>query len=237
MEQDEEGWVHREENSTTLVQNLLCSLAALSFLGSYWPLAMLASSGSSFFVALRCHHNLFSSSPSFAPSMPFSSAGSLQGHGSSKVAFPLIALQWLIYSYCFSHYLHDSQVYILGPHLWVSGSRPHLSVVLLHLEVSKTPLDQIPFIFFTLVNETIILTIVQRRRGGKPGFQPDLSLLQLIRILFIFILSTVQFHYIHPHCPYSSLHALCVLCRVRLFVTPRTIARQTPLSMGFLRQE
>ena len=90
---------------------------------------------------------------------------------------------------------------------------------------------------FTLVNETIILTIVQRRRGGKPGFQPDLSLLQLIRILFIFILSTVQFHYIHPHCPYSSLHALCVLCRVRLFVTPRTIARQTPLSMGFLRQE
>ena len=82
----------------------------------------------------------------------------------------------------------------------------------------------------------------QLSKGGKkkkknPGFQPDLSLLQLIRIPFIFILSTVPLHHIHPHCHYSSLHAMCVLCRVRLFVTPRTVARQAPLRMGFPRQE
>ena len=31
--------------------------------------------------------------------------------------------------------------------------------------------------------------------------------------------------------------ATCVLSRVRLFVTPRTVARQAPLSMRFPRQE
>ena len=30
---------------------------------------------------------------------------------------------------------------------------------------------------------------------------------------------------------------MCVLCRVRLFATPRTTAWQAPLSMGFSRQE
>ena len=29
----------------------------------------------------------------------------------------------------------------------------------------------------------------------------------------------------------------CTLSRVQVFVTPRTVARQTPLSMGFPRQE
>ena len=30
---------------------------------------------------------------------------------------------------------------------------------------------------------------------------------------------------------------VCLLSRVRLFATPRTVARQAPLSMGFLRRE
>ena len=30
---------------------------------------------------------------------------------------------------------------------------------------------------------------------------------------------------------------VCVLCHVRLFVTPRTVAHQPPLSLGFSRQE
>ena len=34
----------------------------------------------------------------------------------------------------------------------------------------------------------------------------------------------------------SSL-CMCVLSRVRLFATPRTLAHQAPLSMGFFRQE
>ena len=159
---------------------------------------MLASSGSSFSVALRCHHNLFSSSPSFAPSMPFSNAGSLQGHGSSKVAFPLIALQWLHLFLL----LQSLSLWFSGLHFgstslsWVSGSLPHLSIVLLHLEVSKTPLDQIPFIFLTLVNKQSFL---QLSKGGKKKAWFSTWLIN-------FTANKNPFHFYLKHCP-ISLHS------------------------------
>ena len=34
-----------------------------------------------------------------------------------------------------------------------------------------------------------------------------------------------------------NIFYVCVLSRVRLFTTPRTVARQSPPSMGFFRQE
>jgi len=37
--------------------------------------------------------------------------------------------------------------------------------------------------------------------------------------------------------PYKLLCCLCVISCVPLFATPRTVARQAPLSMGFSRQE
>ena len=37
--------------------------------------------------------------------------------------------------------------------------------------------------------------------------------------------------------PFVSPHTMCVLSRVRLFVTPWTVAHQAPLSAGFPRQE
>ena len=38
-------------------------------------------------------------------------------------------------------------------------------------------------------------------------------------------------------CPQWGKGSVCVLSHLRLFVTPWTVARQAPLSMGFLRQE
>ena len=195
---------------------------------------MLASSGSSFFVALRCHHNLSSSSPS----MPFSNAGSLQGHGSSKVAFPLIALQWphlfllLVTIFMILRSTFCAHIFILSFRLTSSSVYSAASLRSLKDTSRSNPI----YISYFSKGNNHSCNFPKGKNKTKLVFNLT-SLLQLIRIPFIFILSTVQFHYIHPHCHYSSLHAMCVLCCVRLFMTPRTIARQAPLSMGFPRQE
>ena len=40
----------------------------------------------------------------------------------------------------------------------------------------------------------------------------------------------------HEKCVYEEV-CVCVLCHVRLFTPPWTVAHQAPLSMGFPRQE
>ena len=50
--------------------------------------------------------------------------------------------------------------------------------------------------------------------------------------------STVTFILVIPRVLFSVLwDCVCSLSRVRLFVTPGTVARRAPLSMGFSRQE
>ena len=195
-----EGWVHREESqrnrsakpavqlSSSTLLRLLMALQCRPLLEApfLWPLDATA----------IC---LSSSSPSFAPSMPFSNAGSLQSHSSSKVAFPLIALQWPHLLLLLQSLSSWFSVLHFGPTSlsWVSGPLPHLSIVVLHLEVSKTPLDQIHSIsisYFSKWNHHS-RNCPKGKKKKKPWFSTW---------LITFTANKNPFHFYLKRCPTSS---------------------------------
>ena len=44
------------------------------------------------------------------------------------------------------------------------------------------------------------------------------------------------FYFIFHSCKYMLCISVCMLSHIQLFVTPWTVAHQTPLSMGFSKQ-
>ena len=155
---------------------------------------MLASSGSSFFVALRCHHNLSSSSPS----MPFSNAGSLQGHGSSKVAFPLIALQWphlfllLVTIFMILRSTFCAHIFILSFRLTSSSVYSAASLRSLKDTSRSNPI----YISYFSKGNNHSCNFPKGKKQNKTGFQPDIT----------FTANKNPFHFYLKHCP-ISLHS------------------------------
>ena len=70
------------------------------------------------------------------------------------------------------------------------------------------------------------------------GYYVDFFL-KVLHTLYIYMHTCVYMHiYIHTHmCTHTYVHACCHFSCVWLCVTPWTVARQAPLTLGFSRQE